>query len=1094
MKITVAVHWIGLVLCTSLLPALGPTRAVYAETAAHDAESTPYFAVMDFAVPLDLPGLAWARRGFPDLLMVALSHHGLEVLDREFVRQVMSELSLTEHTRSGHLLGADFVISGRVMQPETDRILVEASVTDVERLETLLSVSRAGAYPDDMDDLMHALTDAILQSVAGRVKRTAPQPDAQVSKPEAMICFYKGLATYAEGYPEAAVAWFISAHHLDPHLTGAKAWESRALEAAGFASFAERVRNEQESIFRSAPEKEGGRALALTRPMLLPAREWTEEEQLEMLAAMAAALKDRDDVSLINPEGLEQTIREHDHQLSGYFAHATMARYGQWRIPDGILQFRIDRHHDTARLRTWIEDLLTGQTVVYGDESVHRRDLVDRIPDFLSRLLASWDAEYDQEISEQIFADARPMPDHVLQGLGFQHRAFAESLNERRIRGPSHEGWVELADAFRGLTYFSLYGLAIDYAIQSIDLEDPDSDLTLHRMWRWLHASGLNKQEVFNNVASPDLLASIETNLLTLFPSSVCAGILWYEKGRIAWEREESDKAIACMREALAILQPGQGYTLKDRVILYAMYIKGVSLGRQGNTAEALIIFEEVQRRIDHYPDPATHMLTGVAFTNERRIAGGSGRELDLRMALDVSMRTYLSAADPGKEPIARFTEYAEQTNQDFPLCESRRDFILSALNNLIQVWDIKGPLSVGRHHDTDLARRWLNIMSYIFSEEERRGWFPSFIAAYAKREQLTTSETLHEIPLDDLWPHIQPITRLYFTVKLREDGLALVDRFLEPTASPERGLELLEALRLSAHELDDRLESMARWLPEGEKDIPGSLWMRLATLYVAESKWGDAATALGAAFTSKKPATPGDDGALRTNITPIGPSARVVMNQGLDRDLDNPFEATRNACFELGVLPWMPSWWDWHNEGRIAHEDMEYERAVACYRTALQFLEDPSPLDPDITISLSPQERINYGRSTKFHMALSFLLLDRHDEAALLLREIALETSGEIVGLHGRVGPRGQESRQVRLGVVASQLLHCIHLIHEAELQRISDEDRDAAVRALLAMSDRLHNPLPRKFRPPVDPVDEPLWLRAESQYLRDAAKRLER
>ena len=102
----------------------------------HRAEAAAV-AVMDFTTPTNDATLAWARLGVPDLLGVELAMRGWEVVDRESLEHVIREASLSDDIQEGHLVGAEYVVSGHVSSPEPGQLLIEGTLTKVEGLETV---------------------------------------------------------------------------------------------------------------------------------------------------------------------------------------------------------------------------------------------------------------------------------------------------------------------------------------------------------------------------------------------------------------------------------------------------------------------------------------------------------------------------------------------------------------------------------------------------------------------------------------------------------------------------------------------------------------------------------------------------------------------------------------------------------------------------------------------------------------------------------------------------------------------------------------------------------------------------------------------
>jgi len=992
---------------------------------------------MDFATPTNDAALAWARLGVPDLLGVELAAFDWEVLDRESIGLVTRELSLTDDIQAGHLLGAEYVVSGRVSIPEPGRLLIEGSLTKVEGLETVRSVSQTGAYPKELGEVIQTLAGELTAATGSRIVRTPDRAEEWIPKPEALIFFYRGLSAYSAGYPEAAATWFISASRMDKKFVAAVAWEIRAFEAAGFPDMAERVRVEKGHSLPELNKSEDAEthALTLARPLLMPAKVWTAEQTREIMNVLSTGLSQHKDVSLINPEAMERAIREQDTQLSGLFSSATTARYGRWRIPDGILKCRIERKGDSVNIQLRIDALATAGSVVREEKNVAMAKLVKTLPRLLDQLLTRWGAEGIADVAQEVHPGTVPIPETALEGLSKQYRSLGPALNRlRQTRG--FEEWKAVADAFRQIDYGPMGGLAIDRAIEHIDLDAADADLVLHHMWRWLYGAGLRPKPPVR-YASPAILAGLETNLLTRFPNSICAGALWYEQGRIAWRDKRYGAAAACMEKALAVLVLGRA-DYEDRIILAAKYVRADSLGHQGLAEEAYQAFRAVQEQIQQHPTETSFLPVGVYINNNRRFAGGGGNSLALEALVEDAIRKYASMDFSVQTPLERLAVYAR--THSISIDEAGHDFVAPALNTLIEAWQTSGPLEVEGQSDLNLVRFWLPILGKVASEPERREWFPKFLDAYLRRVGLVSAGTFEQAALSELVPHVGTLWPFFEAVQLRQEGLDFIDRFLNSSEPPDLAFRALSQIGLEVEEWTSRLAQLSARLPGGERDIPGVLWMRLASQCLDDQDWTGAWTAMRKSFVSAKPASPGDE------------TARLLIHQAANQRSENLHDVVKAECGELGLLPWIPRWWQWYNTGKMALEEGEYMLAAECFQVVLRFLSAPQEMDP--TLSIEPasrfcvehlrqgedrdtgwiREQVSRRNSARFHLAVCFLELNEPDQAAILLREVALEVGQDRSHLFREIYENRSSYFSVHLGVLSSTLLHSLHLLNDIQ------------------------------------------------------------
>ena len=208
----------------------------------------------------------------------------------------------------------------------------------------------------------------------------------------------------------------------------------------------------------------------------------------------------------------------------------------------------------------------------------------------------------------------------------------------------------------------------------------------------------------------------------------------------------------------------------------------------------------------------------------------------------------------------------------------------------------------------------------------------------------------------------------------------------------------------------------------------------------------------------------------------------------------EDPHAAVKAKCAELGLLPWIPRWWQWYNEGLRAEENGEPNVAIACFQVFLRYLDAPQEMDPTLRIieatmfeprhaqqgdecdGLWFSEQVNRRNSAKFRIALSFLELHQPDQAATMLREVALEVGQDMACLNGKHAQYGFGGYGFHMGVVASAMLHSLHLLNEIQETDMPMLDSDEVARQCEAAGRDLLR----------------VYLKKEAKLFFDAANRL--
>lgn len=1022
--------WLGvwLLLCAGALPREAPAVSV---------------AVMPFTVPPDNPALDWARQGIPDLLTAELSARGWEVVDREILERVLQEQELDDNIRAGQLVGANYILTGKVTSPEPGQIQIQTVLANVESLDSGKMSVQGGKQPEDVGRIIRKIAEELAPMAEVKPPSTAVSPRTWIPRPETIICFHRGLAAFADGYPEIAVPWFIMAYRMEPKFAPARTWEVQTYETMGFDSLAQCAReNHGEKLAGPCPtDSQPAKSIVLARPLLVPTEARNVEQLGEIMRAFSAGLVNGEDIRFIDSDAMAHAIREQDVQLGGFFTGETAARYGRWRIPDGVLRSRFENQGSNVLIQLWLDAPETVKGGIYEAETVSCAELSGELSSMTARLMAKC-GDPSATKTARSAPEVRPMEETGLADLSEFYRPLAQALHQLR----QHEGfeeWLALAEAFNAVDCWHLEGTAVDQAIGHIDLNAENAAATLLFAQKHFTATVAPYQRPIR-AATPELILGLESNLLARFPDSIFATVVRYENGWQAWRKQRFAEAEGWMRQALAGLQCGRSAD-EDEAIMAAKYILADSLSRDKRPDEALPFFRELNDYMLRHLEASDSLPSTLSVESNQRIVCRERCMLPVRGHVRNAVQGRKSGGG-GKSSKTRFP-VAEFFNPD-GRCEGTltKDTCLPALNALVDAWQTTGPFQVCGKSDLNILWQWLYQMAKLIDEEERREWFPKLVVAFLRRQHVQSGLEPEKFSPEDVVPQAGDIWEFYCIAELRQDGIAFIDRFLEKDVAPEIAFRALaqtdspfDSLKMERGDLELRLARLVERLPNGQRDVPGSLWAQLAASQLRAQDWPRATESMKKGFFSREPATPGDE------------AARILIRSALRQRTEDPVVAIKTSCGEWGVLPWVPRWWQWYNEGIWAADEGEHAIAISCFQVLLRYLEAPQEMDPTITLkNLSDgkpilvqgpdmdtnwfDEQSDRRISTQFRLALSLLAQNQPDQAAKYLREIALETKpGKIRFLH-ETHLHSCSYNTVDLGAIASSLLHCLHLLNEIQ------------------------------------------------------------
>jgi len=187
-----------------------------------------------------------------------------------------------------------------------------------------------------------------------------------------------------------------------------------------------------------------------------------------------------------------------------------------------------------------------------------------------------------------------------------------------------------------------------------------------------------------------------------------------------------------------------------------------------------------------------------------------------------------------------------------------------------------------------------------------------------------------------------------------------------------------------------------------------------------------------------------------------------ALLEVALDGNSSHPREEMEKLRLKFGFPPVEASWVDWFAAGRKyqTSRQFDFQKAVACYRGTLDFLEHPEQMG---VYHLEPQpncDRIalrggqglsemdilwsqNYNErwcNAAYYLAHCLVELNQKEEAAQWLRQIAIKEGGDTIFLLITGNWNGGSGQEVQLGVRAAELLKQLH--QEPESPKFGETD----------------------------------------------------
>ena len=374
---------------------------------------TTTVAVVDFSVPADASNTwAWARSGMADLLQIELDQRGLVTLDRSFIQAVLSErrmavggLTSSDCKSIATLLGAKYLVTGKVTPLEGGKCRLEASAFSVETIETVATGVGEGVLPKELPVLLQKVADDLAAGLRKGQAAVAPvKPTGHVPNAEALIAYYKGLNAYADGQPEAAVAWFINAAGLDKQFAAPTVWEIKAYKPIGMEDHV-RIREEETVPLMKTlglstgtttnPVQPGAiKTVAVLAPMVTSSGPSALGiDPASVVTALKQAVVATKKARLFESENMPEAVAEHDRTLNPLFSRRDGLRYGRWATADALLLCRVESMPSKRTvLHLSLRDPLTSSAVAECSDTVGADELPARANSLTGQLIADWAA------------------------------------------------------------------------------------------------------------------------------------------------------------------------------------------------------------------------------------------------------------------------------------------------------------------------------------------------------------------------------------------------------------------------------------------------------------------------------------------------------------------------------------------------------------------------------------------------------------------------------------------------------------------------------------------------------------------------------
>jgi tetratricopeptide (TPR) repeat protein len=1018
-------------------------------------------AVLDFQVPAESGHQwDWASGGLADLLQIEFEHLGLVTLDRDFIHAVLAEQRLAADGRTAPdqlklaaLLNARHLVTGRILPLADGRVRVEASAFSVEAIETMVTAAREGAFPKELPETVRALARTLADKLkAPRATATDARPPAPAFKPEALIMFYRGLNACARGQPELGIACFMNAETLDPDFAAPVLWETRAFELAGFPEYAAIRREETAETLKRLGFDTSGLTNAAARPakpvlaVLVPVvvGEAGVGASNSLGAVLKAALLATGRVRLFAFENIGDAVAEQDLRLSSLFMSQYAPRYGRWLASEGLVTCRVTSSGtNRLELDLALVNPLSAATLARLQKIVAPEDLPARLREAAVELLDQWTKPESARASgppavEQLDVQAGEAAAELRPAYHGLAAALAQVRHE-----PANSGFHRaLANALGATDRPRLAAREIERCIQTLDIHAPKADRTYLHTHRWLF---WEPSPVGGAVGLVDkaLIKQMIQQLLTNYPESLAAGCMHYNLAIDGWHGENWRGAVEHARLAHQIIQPKPDKSQGDQDIIAAAYfLEGSSLRHLARSEEAKAVLRQGQAFMREFNVKGFALPLGPyidSFFGPLQVYGFGGDKPDLqtRIQEELVLLEGKPARPPGAdlkldaEDIVSATNAPSRTQADWLQCAEQTlgilDRVPAGQTDTLRVVlaSANASLSGARSKGADDARL--------------RPLVQKFAATLLAKQSIPSFENSASASLPELTESAVEVMSLYESAGLKEEGWTVLEPLFSDRHPAELTLNLMLQLGWDAERHQRKLKAAAARLPAGDATVPGTTWLKLGQIYYQDERYRDALDCY--------------QRAVAKNI-PLGQcpgTAAALLEVALERNPAHAVEEIERTRRQLDFPPVEASFVEWFGTGRKyqAGRQFDLDKAVICYRQALEFLEHPEQGGVYHLEKQGDSARLalrwgpslgegdflwseNYDSrwySSAFYLAQCLIAVDRKEEAAQWLRRIALKAGGDDLSLLSEVSWNSTRYSNVRLGAQAAQMLKELHI-----------------------------------------------------------------
>jgi tetratricopeptide (TPR) repeat protein len=1078
-------------------------------------------AVLDFSVPaVESNRWTWAEAGVADLLQIELQQQGLDLLDRDSIHAVLAEQRLATSGRMAEnsltiakLLNVRFLITGKVIPLAGERFRVEASVFSVETVETAVSAAGEGNFPKDLSQVVQQVANQIAKKLPARSGFSAEtQPPIRAPKPEALIHFYRGLNACAAGQPEWGAAYFINAASLDPDFTVPLLWEIKAYEMAGLPQFADIRRQElvpllgTNAIVTPAIHTTNAHprpVLALLDPMVGVQTE--EFDAASLAGGIKQALLADNRVRLFAFEGIGAAVAEQDLRLSSFFTSQNAPRYGRWLTADALVFCHI-KPAETGKVE--IELSLINPVNASVMARVQRVQSATTLPSILQsltrELLALWLKQPKAATARMTtletfttkakgeYPDLRPIYRDLANALGAVQQEPGKSDLHR-----------SLANAFGATGRPRLAAFEIEQCLKRLDIHAPHADTTYLGTHRWLFWEPSPASSAAGLV-NPAAITNLIGQLLSVYPNSLAAGCMRYNLAVTAWQSKDWPEAVTQAKQSRQFLQSLVAHYDRDtqtganrgevefEMIAATFFVEGASLRESGKREESRLVFHQGLDFMQTFKVRNFCLPLGPYigdFFGPERVYGCGGNPPGIRTRLEQEL-----VAIEGKpfRPLG------------LNLPEDAADLVsaTNAPNRTAENWlqcaeQIVGMMDGATTNAAEDFRSLLGSGGTCLSKAREKGADTSKLRMAAdklvstfKTKKIFTDEKSFAESESMLVETAKQIQSVYTGAGLKTDTWQQIEPLLNPPYPVELHLDLLQQMSWEPERFAQEL-SRATDRVRAEPTNAATAWLKLGQTYFQKQRYLETVDCYQQAVARGVP------------VMSCPGLATALLEIALERNVEHPADEIEKLRNQRGLPPIQASWVEWFGTGRKFQTARQFdlEKAVACYRGAMDFLEHPEQRgvyrlekepccerwnlrwglsigEVDLRWTQKYDER---WYSAAFYLAHCLIKLNRKEEAALWLRQIAIKVGGDSgIPLLERDTWNSSGWSSANLGVRSAELLQDLHVVKK----RVAIGLMDGPYK----LPPRIDKAIPLSV-PPLPPVDATL-LQPLTNALIDAGK----